>query len=250
MVLEFLARRMAEPPLGKAVHTPLGVGPFFLPVRSVRNARGMNQAVFDAHRIFAVGAEFRNILGDAVVKTQRALLHHDPGRGCGQRLGRRHDDKMGVVGGRFFGPALHRAAKGLHGAELAVAGNSDLAGRQQAFFDLTFGPVKQGLDFFRVKADFLKICGKKMCGWHVVSLLCGMAGIVTGSDARKKERGHSAGSELLLGGRRFLRRLRELIADLLDTDRKQEYRGRGAVPPSRCKLPSDRLHPSTLLWTR
>ena len=79
VVLEFLARRMAEPPLGKAVHTPLGVGPFFLPVRGIRNARGMDQAVFDGHRVFAVGAEFRDMLGDAVVKAQRALLHHDPG---------------------------------------------------------------------------------------------------------------------------------------------------------------------------
>ena len=78
---------------------------------------------------------------------------------------------MGVVGGRFFGPALNRAAKGLHGADLAVAGNGDLAGRQQALFDLALGPVEQGLDFFRVKADFLKIRGKKMCGWHVVFLL-------------------------------------------------------------------------------
>ena len=129
----------------------------------------MNKQLLDRHNVFAVRSKLGNIIDHTVFRAQFALLHENPGGGRGERLGRGHNDKSCFISRRFLCPALNGLAKGLHGTDFSVAGNRHLSGRQQAGFDFSLGPLKQGVDFFRVETDLFGIPGKKMCSWHTAS---------------------------------------------------------------------------------
>src|SRR5690348_5298983 len=56
-------------------------------------------------------------------------------------------------------------AIGAHGADLAIARDSELACRQESFLDFTLGAIEQRLHLVGIESNFVQAFGEKMgCG--------------------------------------------------------------------------------------
>jgi hypothetical protein len=160
--LELPLRETLEPLLA-ARPLPGGVG-------CVREACGVEEELLHRHGVLPVRAELRDDVDHPLVDGELAVLDQQPARGGDDRLGAGEDDIERLVGRRCRPSLVRHLAIAVHGCELAVTGDGELAGGKPSLVDLFPGPREERIEATGIEAKALRRRSEVSCVGHAARL--------------------------------------------------------------------------------